>query len=463
MFLKKKDHNSQIAITDNGEVFSYLDAREFSNEFVKAVGGRSLIFSFNSNNIESLFGYIACVENRYVPLMLDSKIDNEQLDNLLEIYQPHYLWVSTDRCGDFKDKKIVFSYKDYCLIEYSRSESISLHENLALLLTTSGSTGSPKLVRLTYDNIYQNTLSIIDYLDISEKDRPITTLPMHYSFGLSVINSHLLKGAVILLTNLSIMERGFWEFLKNEKASSLSGVPYSYQMLKKLRFFSMDYPHLKVLTQAGGKLSDSLIDEYFEYCQNNNKKFVVMYGQTEATARMSYLPCNTKIEKIGSIGLPILNGSFELINEDGMLIEEAEVNGELVYKGPNVSMGYAECFEDLLLGDVNKGTLLTGDIARRDSDGYYYIVGRKKRFIKIFGNRINLDEAENILKSFIEDSACTGKDNKMFIYVTKKDVEIPVKKYMNSKTGIPPSAIKVLYINSIPKNTAGKVIYSNLN
>lgn len=462
MFLKK-DNNDKIAITDNGEVFSYFDAREFSDKFVNIASKRSLIFSFNSNNIESLFGYLACLDNKFVPLMLDSKIDNGQLKKLLDIYQPNYLWISSDRSEDFKDKKVVLIYKNYCLIEYAFNENISLNENLALLLTTSGSTGSPKLVRLTYDNIYQNSLSIVNYLNISENDRPITTLPMHYSFGLSVINSHLMKGAVILLTNLSIMERGFWEFLKNEKASSLSGVPYSYQILKKLRFFKMDYPHLNVLTQAGGKLSDALISEYIEYCHNNDKKFIVMYGQTEATARMSYLPHNTNIEKVGSIGLPIPNGSFELVNEEGIVIDGPEVNGELVYKGPNVSMGYAECYDDLSLGDVNKGALLTGDIACRDTEGYYYIVGRKKRFIKIFGNRINLDEAESILKNFIEDSACTGEDDKMFIYITQKDMEISVKKYMNSKTGIPPSAMKVQYISSIPKNTAGKVIYNNLN
>jgi acyl-coenzyme A synthetase/AMP-(fatty) acid ligase len=307
-----------------------------------------------------------------------------------------------------------------------------------------------------------NAQSIAQYLSIDSTERPITTLPMHYSFGLSIINSHLMKGATVLLTNRSLMEKEFWAFLKSEKATSLSGVPYTYEMLKRLRFFRMDLPSLKTLTQAGGKLNIELTKEFAEYCHETNKRFFVMYGQTEATARMSYLPFEQSLSKLGSIGIAIPKGTFQLIDEINDEIKVVDKVGELVYSGPNVSLGYAESGADLILGDVNKGKLFTGDLAKKDVDNYYYIVGRKKRFIKLFGNRVNLDEAEQLLKTIIHDCACTGEDDKMVIFITESSRLDEVKKYISTKTGINHSAFIVKIISKIPKNESGKTIYSKL-
>jgi len=330
------------------------------------------------------------------------------------------------------------------------------------LLTTSGSTGSPKLVRLSLENIESNATSIAEYLSISSDDRPVTVLPMNYSFGLSIINSHLIKGATMLLTGRSLMEKEFWTFLKKEKATTMSGVPYTYEILKRLRFFRMDLPSLTTMTQAGGKLHIELNREFTEYCHANNKRFFVMYGQTEATARMSYLQHEYGLTKLGSIGFAIPGGEFELIDENGVVVHESNTVGELVYRGKNVSLGYAECGEDLCKGDENFGILKTGDLAKRDSDNFYFIVGRKKRFIKIFGNRVNLDETERLLKNFIIDCACTGSDDKMVIYITETNREMDVKQYLSSKTGINHSAFIVRQIDAIPKNSSGKTIYANL-
>jgi acyl-CoA synthetase (AMP-forming)/AMP-acid ligase II len=328
----------------------------------------------------------------------------------------------------------------------------TLFTDLALLLTTSGSTGSPKLVRLSYANLLSNALSIAEYLSINENERPITTLPMHYSFGLSVINSHLLKGATLLLTDKSLMEKDFWSLLKKEQATSLSGVPYTYEMLKRLRFFRMDLPSLRTLTQAGGKLNIELTKEFAEYAQNADKRFFVMYGQTEATARMSYLPYEQSLSKSGSIGIAIPGGAFTLLEE----------SGELIYQGQNVSLGYAESAEDLAKGDENKGILYTGDLAKRDNDGYYYIIGRKKRFIKLFGNRINLDETESVLKTRYVDCACVGTDDKMIVYTTEQGKEAEIKQFISAQLHLNPNAFEVRPIDAIPKNSSGKTIYSEL-
>lgn len=457
-----KHKNNLATITDSGEKIMYSTLLEKSSRLYKSISHRCLVFCLCKNSIDSLIGYVSFISNRIVPLMLDASLEIGMLRNLISTYNPEYLWIPTEQLNDFLQEEIVFTTQEYSLIKICEGKPYQLFENLALLLTTSGSTGSPKLVRLSYDNIAANANSIAQYLSITAAERPITALPMHYSFGLSVINSHLLQGATLLLTNRSLMEKEFWSFLKNEKATSFSGVPYTFEMLKRLRFFRMDLPSLTTLTQAGGKLNNDLNREFVEYCHSANKRFVVMYGQTEATARMSYLPFEQATEKLGSIGVAIPGGIFSLIDEQGHTIKEVDQSGELVYQGGNVSLGYAECGEDLDRLDENNGVLYTGDLAKRDSDNFYYIVGRKKRFIKLFGNRVNLDETEHLLKNLIADCACIGTDDKMVVYLTEQGREAEVKQYISSKTGINHTAFDVRFCSSIPKNSSGKTLYANL-
>ena len=449
-------------INDKGEKVTYKELHFFSDILYTKINHRCLVFCLCQNSIDSIKGYVSFLNNKVVPLMLDANLEIDFLINFIKIYKPEFLWIPQKRMEDFPQDEIIFSSDEYCLIKLQTDSIFPMHDDLALLLTTSGSTGSPKLVRLSYDNVLANAQSIAKYLSISFMERPITTLPMYYSFGLSIINSHLLKGATLLLTSYSIIQKEFWNFLKTEQATSLSGVPYTYEILKRLRFFRMDLPSIKTLTQAGGKLNVELNREFAEYCQSTDRSFFAMYGQTEATARMSYLPCQQSISKLGSIGIAIPGGEFYLIDENGDVINEYDRVGELVYLGKNVSLGYAECGDDLMLGDENYGTLYTGDLAKMDTDKYYYIVGRKKRFIKLFGNRVNLDETEQLLKSLILDCACTGVDDKMVIFITEAERLDEVKKYISTKTGINYSGFEVKYVDTIPKNSSGKTIYSKL-
>jgi len=454
-------HNIAI-ISEGGVNTTYADLDDFSKFFKDKIPSRSLIFSLNKNTLGSLVGYYSFIKNKVVPLMLDAKMDIQLIKILISSYQPGYLWLPTDNLPSFPNSNIICSLFDYSLIKLEDHNNQQIHEDLALLLATSGSTGSPKVVKLTYQNIKSNTLSIIEYLSINQNERPITTLPMSYSFGLSIINSHLYSGATLLLTNRSLFEKEFWSFLKKEKATSLSGVPYTFDMLKKLRFTRMDLPHLQTLTQAGGKMNKDLNKDFAEFCKESKKRFFVMYGQTEATARMSYLPHEFSLSKIGSMGVAIPNGRFSLINEAGETIQESNIIGELVYKGPNVSMGYAECINDLSNSDENQGRLITGDLAKRDVDGFYYIVGRKKRFLKIYGNRVNLDETERLLKDITTECACTGNDDKIIVYTTDNLKIDKIRDYISSKLGLHHSAFSIKYIESIPKNSSGKTIYSDL-
>ncbi|GAB6267505.1 MAG: AMP-binding protein [Smithella sp.] len=460
-FLSPKD--SIAAITYEGERVSYNDLVSFASTLYNKINHRCLIFCMCQNSIDSLGGYVSFLTNKVVPLLLDASMDITLLRDLINLYKPEYLWIQTSRTWEFPDEEIVFASKQYSLIKLHFNTGFQIFDDLALLLTTSGSTGSRKVVRLSYDNILSNAQSIAQYLSITADERPITSLPMNYSFGLSIINSHLLQGATLLLTSGSIMQKEFWNLLKTEKATSLSGVPYTYEILKKLRFLRMDLPFLTTMTQAGGKLDIDLNREFTEYCQSANKRFFVMYGQTEATARMSYLPCEQALLKLGSIGTAIPGGEFSLIDENGAPITECDTVGELVYRGRNVSLGYAECGDDLCKGDENAGVLLTGDLAKKDSDNYYYIVGRKKRFIKLFGNRVNLDDTERLLKALVFECACTGSDDRMLVYITESGIADEARKFISMKTGINQSAFVVKQIDSIPRNSSGKIIYSKLD
>ena len=287
-------------------------------------------------------------------------------------------------------------------------------------------------------------------------------MPFSYSYGLSIINSHLLKGASIILTDATLMDRSFWEIFKGNNATTFGGVPYIYEMLKKLRFEHMNLPSLKYITQAGGKLSMKLTAEFADICANKEIEFYVMYGQTEATARMSYLPWEYARTKVGSIGIAIPGGKFWLEDENRNVIKKNDTIGELIYQGDNVTMGYAESCFDLQIGDENNGILHTGDLAKRDADGFYYITGRMKRFLKMYGNRVSLDEIEDLLKTEGFKCVCAGTDDDLKIYFTELYEKDRIVSYIAKRTGINRAGFSLKHIEKIPRNESGKVQYSAL-
>lgn len=466
-FEQNQSFKNRTAIIDTiGNNLTYNDLYTHSADIASKVPERSLVFSFCHNAAGSLAGYFSFLSNNIVPVLLDMHIEEELAKNLISIYKPTFLYVPKVMREKYNDFTYILEKYDYCLLQTNFGVEHNLYPELALLLTTSGSTGSPKFVRQSYNNIQSNAESIAQYLELDETERPITTLPMNYTYGLSIINSHLLVGATILMTDYSLMEKGFWEFFKKEEATSFGGVPYTYEILKKLRFFRMELPSIRTMTQAGGKLSPELHKEFAEYAKEQGKKFVVMYGQTEATARMAYLPAERSLEKYGSMGIAIPGGTFTLVDVEEQPITEPDITGELIYEGPNVTLGYAECLEDLQKGDERHGRLITGDMAKMDKDGFFYIVGRKKRFLKIYGNRINLDEVERMLKAKFDayDFACAGVDDQLYAFITTSDEEVKaeVKKFLTEKTGLNHKAFTVKDIEQIPKNEAGKTLYIKL-
>jgi len=445
-------------IFESGDEMSYLKLTSDADELASNIGKRTLVFSICSNNAESIVGHVGFLRNRIVPILINPKIDKELFIALMNTYHPEYIWAPTG----FSDGEVLFSYGHYSLIRTGYSLAINLHPDLALLLTTSGSTGSPKLVRQSYMNIRSNTESIIESLEITGNDRAITTLPLSYSYGLSIIQTHLAVGATIIITEDSIMSRTFWSLFNEQRATTFGGVPYTYEMLKKLKFAQIPLPSLKYITQSGGKLSKELSLEFAETCKEKGFKFIVTYGQSEATGCISYLPWKYSISKAGSIGIPIPHGKISIIDTDGNVITRPNTPGELIYYGDNVTLGYAECITDLVKGDENNCQLKTGDIAIFDDDGFYSIVGRKKRFLKIYGNRINLDEVECLLKANGFDCVVGGRDDLLRIFITDKSQLDVVKQFISKKIGLNHLSITSEYIATIPRNEAGKIQYGEL-
>ncbi|MGT2461103.1 AMP-binding protein [Sinomonas atrocyanea] len=328
----------------------------------------------------------------------------------------------------------------------------ALHPELSLLLSTSGSTGSPKLVRLSGAGVESNAEAIGEYLHLREDDVAATTLPLSYCYGLSVVNSHLARGASVALTDLSVVDPGFWELVAERGVTSLSGVPYTFDLLDRAGFEGMEVPSLRYVTQAGGRLAPERVKAYAELGQRRGWDFYVMYGQTEATARMAYLPPGLAADHPGAIGMPIPGGDLRLEPVEGLDADE------LVYRGPNVMLGYAEAPADLALGRT-VDELRTGDLARRNAAGLYEIVGRRSRFVKIAGLRIDLGRAEQHLARLGTAAAVAGDDQTLVAAVEGAHDPSLLAKDLAQSFSLPRAAVHVHPVPEVPRLANGKPDY----
>ena len=455
-------NENSILIGENGKEYLLKNIIEQSDLFINSfLRKRELIIFLCNNTIDSISLYVSFINNGVVPIIINSDIEESLIIDIIEKYSPSYIFSPiTHQNYDFNYSEFL-TYNSFTVLKARNLFQTELDSELAILMSTSGSTGSPKLIRISYNNLLSNAISISNYLNLNSDETAITNLPMNYSYGLSIINSHLYVGAKIVVTKKSIIQRDFWELLKINNVTSLSGVPYTYEILKKLRFFKMDLPSIRYITQAGGKLSNSIIKEFANQCLSKNIDFFVMYGQTEGTSRLSYLNPDKILEKLGSVGKAIPGGEFRLVNDKNEKIELANIEGELVYIGKNVMLGYASEKFDLSKAAELNDTLYTGDLAYKDEQGYFFITGRKKRFIKIYGNRFSLDEIEDHIKNNGIESACTGDDDKLKVFIT--DINNKNKVYnILKKLKIQKSAFQILNIKTLTKNSSGKVLYSKL-
>ena len=460
--LNKWPGETVAAIDSQGHQLTYGELRVFAEKAVQLMPARSLFFLLVENNVGGIVWTIGniCVGN--VPLILNAHLHEQLYHSLYELYQPPFVCVPEGMADRFPYEVVISCY-GYTLMKTGH-EACPMNDELSHLLPTSGSTGSPKLVRHQYENIEAAALNISTFFELTEKERPLMVLPLYYTMGLSMVFSHFYVGATVLITNLSMTDRNFWKFIREERATSFTGVPYSYEILNLMRFFRMDLPDLSLLTQGGGRMPKELNLKFAEYCRDNGKKWIATYGQSECTARMAWLPPKWAVDKVGSIGIAVPNAELSLIDMDGNPITTPNTEGEMCYRGKNVTMGYAKKREDLLLGDERNGFIRTGDLAYFDEDGCYYIVGRLGRFLKLFGMRVGLDECEHIVKGKFPglECACVGTDEKMLVYLTDEQYKDQVKDELVNRLKLVASSFEVRIIDQIPKNEAGKTLYAKL-
>lgn len=450
-------YGARTALFDaQGRAVSYATLHAARRRAGAALAGRGkkLVFVPCRNDLESIVGYVAAVGAGHAVMMADAAMPSDLRDRLLDIYDPDCVWAQVESDAVFADYGFQARAK--------REDHDPIHPSLTLLLSTSGSTGSPKHVRLTGENVASNAESIAQYLGITANERPITNLPIHYSYGLSIINSHLSVGATVFVTALSVTERRFWDFFRASGCTSLAGVPYTYEMLGELRFAQMTLPTLRTMTQAGGRLGPSLAADFAELSRTKAFQLYLMYGQTEATARMAYLAPSKNLTKPGFVGSAIPNGQLVLEDGDGRRILRAGEQGQIVYRGPNVMMGYATGRGELGFGDELGGVLHTGDIGTFDDDGDFRITGRLRRFVKLLGRRVNLDELEARLNTSGHDVACGGTDEYLLVATTQSAAAPLIKRQLLSWYKISPTLVRIVEVGQLSRTSSGKINYDQL-
>ena len=464
MFLNiDQQKKTSVALVDNeGNNITYGELAEKMVEVGKNVIPRSVIFILCKNTVGAMIGYLGFIEREAVPLNLSDKIDKNLLKTLIATYTPAYLWVPEEEAENY-GYEAAYNTHGYTLLR-TGNEVYPVHDKLQFLMTTSGSTGSPKLVRYKKGNLEANAKNVAIAFGWSDKERPLCDLGMQYTMGLNVINTHLYVGATVLLTTYNIMSGEFWDYIKKERGTNFTGVPFSYDILFRLHFDRMDLPDLHTLSQGGGKLTDARFIQLAKYAEKTGKRFIPSFGTTETSARMACLPAELALTKTGSIGKAIPEGELFLIDENGNVLEEPVAEGEMCYRGPNVTMGYAVCKEDLLKDDEFNGEYHTGDLARRDADGCYYVTGRLSRFLKLLSYRVSLDQCERLIQQeFGVECACSGTDQRMNIYITDANRKDDILDFISRKTNLYKSLFRVFIVPEIIRNDSGKIRYKEMD
>ena len=405
-----------IAVIDEGREVSYRELASLASRAADGLAPHTVKIVRNKQDMDTVALFVGCVNRGVVPLMLPDTMDSGLFERLRSTYE-----------GKPTDPA------------------------LGLLLTTSGSTGSPKLVRISRSNLAADNKMSEVLFGFDTSTRMTMILPICYAWGLSVACSVLEAGGTLVMTRKTVMDPELADVVRSASATHIAGVPYMYEALDRFRFFDGNFPSLRGLLVSGGALAPALRRKYAEFAKGRGIAFCEGYGQTETTGVMTTIRTDVHLDLIGSIGKSENGGRFRV--EDG----------ELIYEGPIVAMGYAVCAEDLMKGDEWKGVRRTGDMAKIDADGYVTLTGRASRFLKIFGNRVSLEEVENLVKDGFAGAGCaaTGADNDLHVFicgVSAADVE----KFLVAKLHFNATVVKVHVLDSIPLNANGKIDYPKL-
>jgi acyl-CoA synthetase (AMP-forming)/AMP-acid ligase II len=418
---------------------TYGELRDRASRWCIRFGGnKALVFLYAHNDCETVAALLGGISAGHAVALLDPKLPLAGKQALASAYSPEFV-IQSAATGE---------------VAKAPPSAAVPHTDLSLLLSTSGSTGSPKFVRLTLKNVLANARAIADVLSIGSDSVASGHLPLHYSYGLSVLTSHLASGARVALTNSSFMDRGLWKQAKDAGVSHLPGVPFHFSIVEKLGYQRLDLPNLQCLTQAGGHLDVAARERAHLFMEQRGGRFYVMYGQTEAAPRMTTLQHKDFPQAPASVGKPLPGGMIRIHDPD------ENGFGEVVYSGPNVAMGYAEARSDLAEGDVLDHVLHTGDLGFLDDSGRLTLTGRVKRSAKVFGLRVNLDEVEKLTNQ-ICPSAAIELGERLSIFYTDDSVE-RLRALLLSNFSLPAASYCFRSIGELPRTERGKIDYRAL-
>ena len=450
---RSQDNDDQIFIVDDARTYTFKEIFDFGDLIYSDISEGSVVVIESDRDLGTVCAYIGALRNNIIPLLIDSSLNNKSVADIANSYEAEFIISSKHRnIGEYKEFDNQFEKVIHSRIEPS---NVRVNKDLCMLMPTSGSTGEAKCVRTSRNNLSLATQSIVRYLTMDSSRVSISSLPLHYTYGLSVLNCALESRSKFVLTDKSWLERDFWKTVEVNKITDLSGVPFMFQTLRRIKLSDKILGSLVCVNQAGGKLEPALTKHFIDYFADKSINYFTMYGATEASPRISYVPYKKALEKLGTVGIPIDIGKFSTDASDGIS------EGELIYKGPNVCLGYAHNREDLSLDDENGQVLYTGDIGIIDNDGYATIIGRKKRFVKVFGMSVNLDAIESIAKSVVDNCVVVGKDDKVLVLITNDEVTSVKKKILENVT-FSSTGLKVKKISEIYLNSSGKPDYPSM-
>lgn len=441
LFRKELQNSPNAAVKDaDGQIKTYQDIFRKAGEWNQLLGDRCLVCVLCDNSFETVCFILEMLAAGQMLWVLDADTEKVFLDKLFEIYRPHYIWSREDAGG----------YQLYC----ASAQRYPIHQDLALLLSTSGSTGSPKMVRISYENIQDCCKRIFYHYHIDSSEKTVVTLPLHHIFGLSVYIAHWYYGATVFVINELLGSRKFKDIYIEECVNSIIGVPFTFKMLRKTAFWDdKTLGQLHFAISGGAKL---LPKEQEWLAAALRGKFWENYGQTETTSMIIGTNSERIFDKPGAIGRALVGVDVFFTGEE-----------ELVVCGKSVCMGYAYGYEDLSKPDENHGMVYTGDLAYMDEDGYIFLKGRKANFINILGNRTNLDEIEILLhKKFPELAVvCMGEDDRIIVFSESREIvgcEEDIKQHLLDAAHIPPGMVLCTFIKGLPRLGSGKTNYKEL-
>lgn len=431
-----------------GEWLTYAGLRERAQAWAGRLRGpRGLAFLYIRNDADNVAALLGAFAAGHAVALFDPQLAPPARQALAACYRPD--WVIEPGAGE-------------AVLGPLNPQPMPIDDALALLLSTSGSTGSPKLVRLSLAAVAANAGGIAEVLGIAADDVAAGHLPLHYSYGLSVLTSHLAVGARVRLTEFGLMHKPFWPALREAGVTHLPGVPFHYQVMARLGFPRLGLGTLRTLTQAGGALDVATRRQAHGFMEQRGGRFFVLYGQTEAAPRMTTLQHADFPAAEESVGTPLPGCRIEIAHPD------AEGAGEVVFHGPNVMLGYAERREDLTLGDLQSGRLATGDIGRLDAAGRLFLTGRAKRFGKVYGLRVNLDEIEREANALVP-AAVVESGGGIRVYLAadgdeavQADRTQDLLDHLLARFTIPRAGYEFRTIGEIPRTERGKIDYAAL-